>query len=250
MSSSPKFALTSSPSRPSRLGDALLAGNNTGTRQGDEVGTYEVTIEQQKRAEQICDADRKRFRQFYDDELRRKRSKQFHSGDGGGVKSNKAVQEKIRARQEQRVKDDQFREIRKFARRLAWQKQRVKDDQLLERHRLEKLRTRAGRDGVQRLNAPLQAQKAQHRSLTEGRGVAFDGVVPSFLDEEYQYMKQASTNFLEDITPCNQMRCMRDYQSAISDASRRLPYGVCGGLFQEDEIINLGLRNDDLQYFL
>jgi hypothetical protein len=138
-------------SRPSRLGDALAAGNNTGTRQGEEVSAHEVTIEQQKRAEQICDADRKRFRQFYNNELRRKRSKQFHSGDGGGVKSNEAVQEKLRARQEQRVKDDQFREIRKFARRLAWQEQRVKDDQLLERHRLEKLRDSAGRQAYERL---------------------------------------------------------------------------------------------------
>jgi hypothetical protein len=46
------------------------------------------------------------------------------------------------------------------------------------------------------------------------------------------------------------MRCMRDYQGAISDASRRLPCGVCGGLFQEDEIISIGLRDDNLQYFL
>jgi hypothetical protein len=35
--------------------------------------------------------------------------------------------------------------------------------------------------------------------------VAFDSVLLSFLDEEYQYMKQASTNFPEDITPCSQM---------------------------------------------
>lgn len=234
---SPKIALTSSPSQASRLGDSLVVGNKTGTCQGEEVGTHGFTVEQQKRAKQICDTDRERFRQFYDDELRRK-------------KSNKAAQEKLRARQEQRLKDDQVREIRKFARRLAWQEQRVKDDQLLERYRLERLRNGAGGRGIRHLNDPRQGQKAQQRSLTEGGVVAFDGVLPSFLDEEYQDKKQASTNFPEDITSCNQMRCMRDYQSAISDASRRLACGICGGLFQEDEMISIGLRDDDLQYFL
>lgn len=123
MSSPPKFVLTTSPSQPSRLGDTLVVGNNTGTRQGEAVGTHELTIEQQKRAKQICDADRERFRQFYDDELRRKRSKQFRSGEGGGVKSNKAAQEQLRTRQEQRVKDDQLRESRRLARQREWQEQ-------------------------------------------------------------------------------------------------------------------------------
>jgi hypothetical protein len=63
-------------------------------------------------------------------------------------------------------------------------------------------------------------------------------------------MKQASTEFPKEITSDIQMRCMRDYQRAISDASRRLPCGLCGGLFQEDEIISTGLRDDNLQYFL
>jgi hypothetical protein len=46
-----------------------------------------------------------------------------------------------------------------------------------------------------------QAQKAQQRSLTGQRIVAFDGPIPSFLDQEYQYIKQASSNFPELITP-------------------------------------------------
>jgi hypothetical protein len=46
------------------------------------------------------------------------------------------------------------------------------------------------------------------------------------------------------------MECIKAYQKAISDASRRLPCGICGGLFQEDEIISIGLQDDDLQYFL
>jgi hypothetical protein len=46
------------------------------------------------------------------------------------------------------------------------------------------------------------------------------------------------------------MGCIREYQRAISDASRRLPCGLCGGLFQEDEMISIGLQDDNLQYFL
>ena len=263
MLSPPKFVLTSSPPQPSRLGDTLVLGNNTGvesacnaltsevTRQGEEVGAHELTIEQQNRARQICDADRERFRQLYDNELRAKRSKQFRSGERprgrpnktfrareGGVEPNQAAQEKLRARQEQRVKDDQLRESRRLARQRAWQEQRDKDDQLLERYRLEKLRDRELR------KLRLQQDK------TEGYIIAFDGALPSFLAEEYQYMKLASVDFPEEITSDIQMRCMKDYQRAISDASRRLPCGLCGGLFQEDEMISIGLRDDNLQYFL
>lgn len=63
-------------------------------------------------------------------------------------------------------------------------------------------------------------------------------------------MKQASTSFPEEITSYNQMKCMREYQRAISDASKRLPCGLCGGLFQADEMISIGLRDGNLQYFL
>jgi hypothetical protein len=63
-------------------------------------------------------------------------------------------------------------------------------------------------------------------------------------------MKQASADFPEKIPSDNQMRCMRDYQRAVSDASRRLPCGICGGLFQEDEVTCVGFRDDNLQHFL
>jgi hypothetical protein len=59
-------------------------------------------------------------------------------------------------------------------------------------------------------------------------------------------MKQASADFPEMITPSIQMECIEAYQKAISDASRRLPCGICGGLFQEDNIISLGLQDSDL----
>lgn len=85
-------------------------------------------IEVQKRAKQICDADQERFRRFYDDKLRRERSKQFISGElprggpnktlhgrEGDLEFNQAAQETLRARQEPRVKDDQLLESYKLA---------------------------------------------------------------------------------------------------------------------------------------
>jgi hypothetical protein len=194
MSSPPKFMLTSSLSQPSRLGDSLVLGN-TGvglvrngfpveiTQQSEDVHAYEVAIEEKKRAKQICDADRERFRQFYDDELRRKRleqflyreqspggpNKTFQAGEGD-VESNKAAQERLRARQEQRVKDDQLRESRRLARQRAWQEQRVKDDQLLERYKLERLWDRE----LRRLR--LQ-QDIQWRRITKARDDSVTGAL-------------------------------------------------------------------------
>jgi hypothetical protein len=108
-------------------------------------------------------------------------------------------------------------------------------------------RDEAGRKAIQRHRSALQAQQ---RLLTAGRIIAFDGALPSFLDEEYQFMKQASADFPEEISAYNQMKCMRDYQEAITDASRRLPCGICGCLFQEDGMISVSLQEENLQYFL
>ena len=51
-----------------------------------------------------------------------------------------------------------------------------------------------------RHEADTQARRTQQESLTQERIVAYDGPVPSFLDEEYQYMKEASINFPEMVT--------------------------------------------------
>ncbi|KAH9203162.1 hypothetical protein DL95DRAFT_506691, partial [Leptodontidium sp. 2 PMI_412] len=139
MSSPPKFMLTSSTSQTSTLGDSLSLGDTS------VVGAHDIAIEVQKRSKQICDADQERFRRFYDDELRRKRSEQFLSGErprGEPIKTlharegvldfNRAAQETLRVRQEPRAKDDQLRESGELARQRAWQEQRVKDDQLRE----------------------------------------------------------------------------------------------------------------------
>jgi hypothetical protein len=130
------------------------------------------------------------------------------------------------------------------------ERQAIWNEQERARYRDRGQRDEAGARALQRHKAAVQAQRVQQQSLTEGRVAAFDGALPSFLEEEYQYMKQASTNFPEAIPPSIQMECIKAYQKAISDASRRLPCGLCGGLFQEDEMISVGLQDDNLQYFL
>jgi len=147
-----KFVLISSSSQPSRLGGGLVpSDNNVGSvrgglpptvaHQGEEVDTDEIAIEQQKRSKQICDADREKYRQFYDDELRRKRPQQFlYRERPRGGESDKVAQEKLRASQGQRVKHNQLQEGTRLAKQRAWQEQREKDDRLRERRRLARQR--------------------------------------------------------------------------------------------------------------
>lgn len=160
--------LTSTSSPSSRLGERLVL-RHTGvqlvpnrlpadiTRQSGDSRAHEAAIEEQKRAKQICDADRDRFRRLYDDELRRKGS-------------DKTALEALRIRQEQRVKDDQLREIRKLARRLEWQEQRLEDDRLLERYRQERLRDRE-------LRKLGRQQDAQRRRITKARDKSMRGAL-------------------------------------------------------------------------
>jgi hypothetical protein len=158
----------------------------------------------------------------------------------------------------QKQQDRQLREaaLSKEARDRAAQKALTVD----ERRALQRLQDdfrqqdRENRDctGLQahlRHEALDQARRVQQKSQAQVQTLAFDGVLPSFLDQEYQYMKQASTNFPETITPSIQIECIEAYQKAISDASRRLPCGIYRGLFQEDDIISLSLQDDDIQYF-
>jgi hypothetical protein len=63
-------------------------------------------------------------------------------------------------------------------------------------------------------------------------------------------MQEASSAFPETITPTIQMSCIRAYQTAISHASRRLPCGVCGGLYQEDQLLSTSLQDSNLSLFL
>ncbi len=96
---------------------------------------------------------------------------------------------KAQEAEDRRILRDQEKELR-------W------TEKLAEKHAEKQKRASA----IHAKNAEVTLQK----SLRGARIVAFDGVLPSFLDEEYQYRKQASADFLEVITSDNQMRCMRD----------------------------------------
>jgi hypothetical protein len=177
--SSPKSVLTSLSSQPHRLRDSPVLGNiglglvpnGLPVEEIEDVHTHEVAVEVQKKAKQICNVDRERFRQFYDDELQRKRPKKFlhkerpgasktFQGGEGYVESNKVAQEKLRARQEQRIKDDQLLESGRLARQRVWQEQRVKDDQFLESCRLAKQEQRV-KDDQLRESRRLAKQRAR-----------------------------------------------------------------------------------------
>jgi hypothetical protein len=99
-----------------------------------------------------------------------------------------------------------------------------------------------------RHKAAEEVQKTRDTNA-EGRIQAYEGPVPSFLEEEYHYMRQASATFPEVITPSIQMSCIKDYQKSILEASRRLPCGLCGGLFQDEEVVNLSLQDANLLHF-
>jgi hypothetical protein len=63
-------------------------------------------------------------------------------------------------------------------------------------------------------------------------------------------MGNASMAFPEAIKPENQMSCIRDYQKAIALASVRLPCGICGCLYQEDDTLSIPLEDENLQHYL
>jgi hypothetical protein len=63
-------------------------------------------------------------------------------------------------------------------------------------------------------------------------------------------MGNVSSAFPEVITPDIQMACIRAYQGAIAHASLRLPCGICGGLFQEDDTFSVSLQDEKLQHYL
>ncbi|KAH6704177.1 hypothetical protein BKA61DRAFT_617999 [Leptodontidium sp. MPI-SDFR-AT-0119] len=76
--------------------------------------------------------------------------------------------------------------------------------------------------------------------------LAYDGEIPSFLKQEFEYMGEVSSTFPEVITPSIQMSCLKSYQRAIAHASMRLPCGICGGLFQEDCTTSVSLEDENL----
>ncbi len=252
-------------------GEALGAANEAIRRvrlaQIEQISKLERQRDEQRRRErQVQDElkrqrdERRRRKRQLQDELKRQRDERRRRTRQ--LQDELERQRDERRRRERQVQDElgiqallrhkadkaQDAECQRQARLQEAGQKRAQEDERRRKDRED--RDEAGRQAIQRHKASLQAQKAQQKSLTVGPLIAFEGVLPSFLEEEFQYMKEASTNFPEDITSYIQMGCIRKYQRAILDASRCLPCGLCGGLFQEGEVVGIGLRDNDLQYFL
>jgi Domain of unknown function (DUF6570) len=192
-----------------------------------------------RREVRLRELERRQMLAYQHDEQRRKDRQ---------ARDESAMRAHLRHEAAAKAKKAQDAEHRRLAKLREAEQKRAREDE--QRQRDKQRRDELAMQAHLRHEADTQARRIQQKSLTQERIVAYDAPVPSFLDEEYQYMKQASTGFPEMINPSVQMECMRAYQRAISDASKRLPCGLCGGLFQEDEMISVGLQDDSLQYFL
>lgn len=221
-------------------------------QQAEERRLARVRKVEQRKLAKLREAEQKRALRDQERELRRiEKQKRDDAKREAGVRHKSAVR---KAKEEHDLLREQVERQRDLRSLRVAQRQTTRTLQEEDRRRDRQRRDEAGRQAIQRHNqrhhAALQAQKAHQRPLTEGGIAAFNGVLPSFLEEEYQYMKQASSDFPEMITSSIQMGCMETYHRAIVDASSRLPCGLCGGLFQGDEMLSVGLEDDNLQYFL
>ncbi|RDL37295.1 uncharacterized protein BP5553_04728 [Venustampulla echinocandica] len=167
-----------------------------------------------------------------DDQRRRERE----ARDRACLLAHERHEAAAKAKKVQEAEERKLAKLRKTDQKQALRVQKEQERRLREEQRVATQRSREEKQLLRDQEDDQRRLDRQAQDEAEGRIVAFDGVLPSFLDEEYQYMKQASTTFPEKITSDIQMRCMRDYQKAISNASRRLPCGLCRGQFQEDEI--------------
>jgi hypothetical protein len=147
---------------------------------------------------------------------------------------NRRIDAECRAR-------DQARRIRTAGER----RENARKNKQRLRLELKALASRRDRTTSNYALASSTATRAPRRTLSE-----FQGPIPSFLKEEYEYMSGVSLTFPETITPNIQMSCLQAYQQAISNASKRLPCGICGGLYQEDQVLSTSLQDGCLQNFL
>jgi len=192
-----------------------------------------------RRQVRLRELERRQMLAYQKDEQRRKDRQ---------ARDESAMRAHLRHEAAAKAKKAQDVEHRRLAKLREAEQKRAREDE--QRQRDKQRRDELAMQAHLRHEADIQARRIQQKSLTQERIIAYDGPIPSFLDEEYQYMKEASINFPEMVTASIQMECMRAYQRAISDASRRLPCGICGGLFQEDDITRVGLQDEDLQYFI
>jgi len=140
---------------------------------------------EQQRLAKVKERERKRGLDLQQEEQRR-RERQVR--DELGMRAHLRHEAAIDAQkaQEKLVREAALRanaEDRSTKRAIkVGQAQAARTSQDDHRRRERDYRDEAGRQAIRRHKLALQAQKAQQKSLTEGRLVAFDGVLPSFLE--------------------------------------------------------------------
>jgi hypothetical protein len=223
-------------------------------RARDEAACQErLASAEQQRLARLREQEQRRLLSLQQDEQRRRdrqtrdeSAMQAHLRYTAAVEAQKAEDKLVhQAALRADLASRSYERATKVARAQA--AQNLRDDNL---RRDRDQRDAAGMRAHLRHEAIAQARRSQQKLLTQEQILPFEGPVPSFLDEEFQYMKRATTTFPEVITPSVQMSCMKAYQKATADASKRLPCGLCGGLFYEGETINVSLEDTNLLYFL
>ena len=217
------------------------------------------------KAKKIREAEQKQAWHDQQDKLRRADRQRRDESAVQALWRHKAAADERRA-QDEAIRQERLAEMerQRLARLREQEQRRLLDLRQDERRRRERLtRDESAMQAHLRYTATIEAQKAGDKAIRDSQAQAaqsvqdddlrrdrdrrrnqqkllaqeqilpFEGLVPSFLEEEFQYMKRALTTFPEVTMPSIQMSCMKAYQKAISDASKRLPCGLCGGLFHE-----------------
>ena len=142
----------------------------------EKVHTPNFAMEEQTRAKQICDDDRKRFRRLHDEEWERERVKRLCSRLPPNItqKNNEVLARELEEQEEQRAEAVRIIGDRMLANQRPNQEQeRVTDEQLLERRRAreqqraEERRAEVARIIEDRILANQRARQEQKRVRDE-----------------------------------------------------------------------------------
>ena len=155
----------------------------TKVRNAQEAGERKLAklreAEERKLAK-LREAEQKKTLRDQEKELRRiEKQKRDDAKRAASLRYESAVRSK---KEEDNVLRERVEKQRNARSLGVVQRQAVRSLQEEVRRSVREKRDEAGVQAIQRHKAALQAQKVQQKSLTEGGVVAFDGVLPSFLE--------------------------------------------------------------------
>ena len=118
------------------------------------------------------------------------------------LEAEKRKQSEERRQSEERYRNEQLAEDRRQAKlRETAQKRELFYQQEEQRYKDRQAQEESAMQAHLRHKAIAPAQRLQQKSVTEERILGWEGPVPSFLEAEYLYMRQASATFPEEIPP-------------------------------------------------